>query len=163
MQKSSQCISMMRCKISQREKEGTFIQMSVGKRAFPLLLIRSGCINSSTSTETSQNYCHSIWSELINPSSQEAQFCANAATWFLGYGRHMPCQTGLWAEEAHVTLHLPMQTQCLPSQYSCLFYSHCVCGVRSCHWRLQTDCVEGCGNWKWILIWGSMGKISFTV
>lgn len=118
----------------------------------------TGFVHASANPETSQCCCHSTLSQLINPSSQEAQCCTNATAWLLGYGQHMPCQIGLWAEQAYVTLHLPMQTQCLPSQYSCLFHSHRVCGVRSCHWRLQKKCTEVCGNWKWIVIWGSIWK-----
>lgn len=128
-----------------------------------MLVIWTVCIHASANPEISQCCCHGILSQLINPSSQEAQCCTNAAMRLLGYGQHMPCQIGLWAEQAHGTLHLPMQTQCLPSQYPCLFHSHRVCGVRCCCWRLQTNCTEGCGNWKWILIRGFMWKISFTV
>ena len=94
---------------TERERRHVSID-ECGQATFLLLFIWTGSIHASANPETSQYYCHRIWSRVINPSSQEAQWWANAATWLLGYGQQMPCQTGFWAQQAHVTMHLPMQT-----------------------------------------------------
>lgn len=137
---------MKRCKISPQSKREDRVKQCRQTTSL-LLAMWSGCIDASTNSENSQHYCHSV----VCPSdwtSPLRRLSACATTWLLGYGQHMPCQTASRALHVHVRLHLPMQTQCLPPQYSCLFPSHCVCGVRSCHWRLQTNLIEGCGSWK---------------